>query len=457
LARILAPADFGAAAVATAVASLALLLTDLGIGPAIVQRTSPDEAFLTTAFLLNALSGLALTGITISLSGWLAGVLGEPALTTLLPIASLTFSISLGVVHRARLERDLRFGVLATIEISASVVSMVVSITAALAGGGAAAIVLGPVVRAGLMSIMQWSVGRWRPRSRPSWGALCALWRFQRGLVGSQLVQYTARNFDTLLLAKATTAAQLGFYNRAFNLMQVPVQQVGYVLNRALLPSLSRLAETRNGLGRAVRRATRAGFALGGAVGVLVAAAAPALIETVFGAKWLPMVPLLVLLSLAGPPQIVVATLNPVYMALGKNDLRFRLGLVQAALTVVAIIVGLPWQASGVAMALLIKSWTVDPISIVIAWRLLGLSSLTLGVDLGRIAVAMCSSAGLTLLVGRAMSSGPPPLTLITQTSVFCVSYLLGLLLMSREVMEEFVPRLRRFPVGEARARRGPQ
>src|SRR5262245_27271127 len=65
LARLLTPADFGVVALAFVVLGLARPLGDLGIGAALVQRSTLTERHVRTAFTCSVLMGLTLTAIVI--------------------------------------------------------------------------------------------------------------------------------------------------------------------------------------------------------------------------------------------------------------------------------------------------------------------------------------------------------------------------------------------------------
>ena len=58
-------------------------------------------------------------------------------------------------------------------------------------------------------------------------------------MLGTNVVNYWGRNADNLLIGRFAGAASLGLYNRAFNLMSLPVQQVSMVLGRVMFPVLS--------------------------------------------------------------------------------------------------------------------------------------------------------------------------------------------------------------------------
>jgi hypothetical protein len=111
------------------------------------------------------------------------------------------------------------------------------------------------------------------------------------------------------------------------------------------------------------------------------------------------MVTVLELLALAAMPQIVASSTGSLFRATGHTDLMFKLGLISSGLSVVAIVAGLPWKATGVAAALLIKSWiglwiVLVPLARVAGLRLRGV---TLPVLASAVPTAGLAAAALTV------------------------------------------------------------
>src|SRR5262249_24323735 len=63
LARLLSPADFGVIAAAEVVIGLSAIVSQLGLGPALVQRPELEDRHVDTAFTASVLLGLVLGAI----------------------------------------------------------------------------------------------------------------------------------------------------------------------------------------------------------------------------------------------------------------------------------------------------------------------------------------------------------------------------------------------------------
>ena len=77
LARLLTPREFGIAAVLLVFSGMAMILTDLALGAALVQRSKITELDRSTIFWTSVTLGLVLKGICAASAGLIASYYGE--------------------------------------------------------------------------------------------------------------------------------------------------------------------------------------------------------------------------------------------------------------------------------------------------------------------------------------------------------------------------------------------
>src|SRR4051812_15662691 len=110
LARLLAPDDYGVAAMVLVFSSLVLVFSDLGLGAALVQREEVTEDDRSTAFWTTLGAGLVFTLVAAGAAQLLADFYGEPQVASLCRAFSILFLItSIGATQEALLVRDMRF------------------------------------------------------------------------------------------------------------------------------------------------------------------------------------------------------------------------------------------------------------------------------------------------------------------------------------------------------------
>lgn len=357
LSRLLSPADFGLVALAFAVTNLALLVRDLGTGAAIIQKAVLDPKTTSTAHWSNCFVGAALGLILFLLSGPLATLLGAAEARPLLQFLAVTFPL-LGstTVHQALLERESRFALIARIEITALLSGLAVALGSALMGAGAYSLVLQTLTIAVVSAIQLWIASDLRPGW--SWSASHArgLWRFSGYLLGFNLVNYFARNADTLIIGRVLGAASLGPYSLAYRLMLFPLQNLTFVATRALLPVMSRAQQTPAQLGEIYLKllSVIAFFTAPLMTGLFVLR--DSFVAVALGDSWTAVADLTAWLAPVGLIQSLASSGGTVFMALGRTRTLFGLGLFSTVLHVGAFVAGLHWGVAGVATAYLVAA-----------------------------------------------------------------------------------------------------
>ncbi|GGC05492.1 lipopolysaccharide biosynthesis protein [Cellulomonas carbonis] len=444
LARLLSPADYGLAALVAVVTGFAAILVDLGIPAAVIQRRGIDDRYLSTAFWLNFGVGLVMAGLVCAAAVPVAAFFDEPQLVGLVMLSSLTLVLSLNAVHVAVLQRALQFGRIGRMTLLTTSVGIVVSIAAAAAGLGPVSLVLGPIAER-LTSVIQVQAAvRWLPRARPSREAARDIWRFGRGITGFNVVNYWVGSADRVVIGRLVTVTALGYYNRASNLMQLPIQQTTRALVGVFYPALSAMAEDLPRLRSAWLRLVRAAWIVGVPVAVGLGLTAPALVGVIYGDQWDAVAPLLAVLSIGIPFLLITSTTAPVFQALGRTGLQFRLGLVNAVVALVALGVGVQWGVMGVAVAWVVRTVLAAAVTLVPLLRLVQVGGGTLVAALWRAATAGALMGAGVWGVVVTTDGMPVPLALTLQVAAGVLVYGAFAWLLERDTVRELLGRASR-------------
>jgi O-antigen/teichoic acid export membrane protein len=445
LVRLLTPEDYGLTAIVWVVTAFAMLFTDLGIGPAIVQRRELDDDFTSAGFWFNLLAGVSLTLLLCALAPLIAWIYGEPELVGLVMLASLAFTLNSATVPLALLERTFRFRTLALVEGGTRVVGWVAAIAFATMGLGAASLVAGPLLTFGLMTVLLYAITRWRPRGFGRRSDYRSLWRYGRGVTGYWFTDFFMHQSDSILVPLFTPTATVGLYNRAYNLMTLPVNQIGVPLARVMLPALAELQDDMERFRRGVRRSLVVVSAIGFPVAVGLGTTAPVLIPFLFGEAWADSVFFVQVLSIASLVLIAELPLRSIFTATGQTGALFRYGLVQCGLSVLAVVIGLFWGVNGVVIAIAVRQWLGIPISL--GWPLKAVDQPvgeTVRALLGPL-VAVLAMGAAVLGVGVATVSMSDAVRLLLGVITGAVLYPLFLRLFAPSAMAEIVGFAKRF------------
>ncbi|OLE51001.1 MAG: hypothetical protein AUG51_24840 [Acidobacteria bacterium 13_1_20CM_3_53_8] len=356
LARQLSPEDFGLIALTLLAVNFITYFQDMGLSSALVQRKELDNDHLSTTFWLNAAAGVALGIIGCGLSPLIALIFREPRLTPLLIAMMLTLPINgLGWASNALLQRKLVFKQISLIECTAVLISGVVAVMLAFAGAGVWALVSQNITMSLANTGGRIIAARWLPRFTFSIQRARELFSFSLSAFGYFLTYHGIRNIDNAIVGGVLGATALGYYALAYNLILIPGISICGLIGRVMFPALSSvqddLARFRRAYLRMARTVTAATFPL--IIGLW--ATAPLFVTTIYGEKWIAVIPLLRILSVIGFFE-AISIWGMAAWALGKTKITFHMALVSLAAMTVAFIVGVRWGLLGVAWAYIIVS-----------------------------------------------------------------------------------------------------
>lgn len=292
LARLLTPEDYGLVNAALIFVNFTQLFSQLGVGPALIQRPELEERHLTTGFTVFTVSGLLFGLIVAGVSPLVGAFFQMDGLIPILWVAMITFPIQgFTAVPLSLMRRELRFRQLAAINVVSYAVGYgVVGIVMAYLNFGAWALVGAMVARVTLAGIIMMVVQPYPKQLRFERQAFNELMIFGSGFTIARLLDYAGSQGDNAVVGRTLGAAALGVYGRAFQLLTIPSDLFGSVLDEVLFPAMSKVQDD---IGR-LRTAFRYGVSLYALVLLPMSAfafvVAPELVQVVLGPKWVEVV-----------------------------------------------------------------------------------------------------------------------------------------------------------------------
>jgi len=156
LARLLTPHDYGVVSAAMVVVRFSNILSQLGVGPALIQRPELRPAHVRTGLALSMLLGISLAAIVWLLASPITAFLRIEELRAVLAAMCLIFPIqAISVVADSLLQRELKFGRIALTELTSDALGYgLTGIALALAGYGYWALVGAILAQTLLRSIL---------------------------------------------------------------------------------------------------------------------------------------------------------------------------------------------------------------------------------------------------------------------------------------------------------------
>lgn len=288
LGRLITPAEFGVVSAALVVIGLSTIVSNLGLGPAIVQRPQLEQRHLDTAFTASLILGAVLGGIIWLTAPLAAAFMHMEGVTPVLRALAWVFPLNaLGTVSSSLLTRDLEFSWLAARDVITYGLGYgVVGIGAALLGWGAWALVAGQIAQAVLKSAVL--LARHPPSRRLSIErqAFKDLAYFGGGFTVARLANYVAVYGDNVVTGRFLGPAALGYYGRAYSLMSAPAYAFGTVLDAVLFPAMAKVQNDPRRLAAAYRRGVALIALLVLPVSAPLILLAPEVIRVALGPHW---------------------------------------------------------------------------------------------------------------------------------------------------------------------------
>jgi O-antigen/teichoic acid export membrane protein len=376
LARLLAPEYFGLLAMAEVFVGFAGTFSTMGFSKAIVQRKRISEELLCSLFFVTLAIGCLVALILACASPLFAWIYGNPEVDPIISALSLTFILGAPcLVPAALLTRRLAFNRLAIIDLSCTALSAAAAITLARLGWGVWALVW-PTVTVLLIRVpMMYVASGWRPKLLFQWSEVRNVLGFGGNLTGFTIVNYFSRQSDKFIVGFFLGPSPLAYYSLAYNIMLRPLSAVTDVLGRVMFPAFSRMQDDDAWLKAAYLRACGAIAFVTFPLMLGMTALARPFVGIVLGEKWLPAIPILVVLAPLGALQSIQETVGQIFLAKGRADWYFRLGVGGGVLFMLSFLAGIPWGILGITVAysIVYVPWSV--FSFWLAFRLIhGLS-----------------------------------------------------------------------------------
>lgn len=365
LGHLLSPSDYGLIASVMAIIGIGEVFRDFGLSSAAIQSRELSRNQKDNLFWINALIGLVLTSAALLCSPLIAGLYGDDRLGPLTQVLAFTFLLNgLATQFRADLNRNFRFFALTTSEIGAQVGGLVVGIVMALNGYGYWSLAGQQVSQGLLMLVILIPVTRWFPRGFHRGTETMHFVRFGSNVFGTQLLGYASRNVDSVVIGATLGPGPLGLYNRAFQLLLLPLNQINAPSTRVALPVLSRLQDDKDRYAQFITLGQRVMLHLVTFILAFAAAQATPIIAITLGRQWLGSAPIFQILSVAGFFQAAGYATYWVFLSKGLMRQNLYFSLVSRPLLIGLVLLGSLWGVHGVAAAYSIGMGISWPLSL---------------------------------------------------------------------------------------------
>ena len=448
LLRILEPNDFGVVALAMLLVSAVNLFSDLGMGPALIFSSHDRRTVAFQGFVTSLLFSASLSLLVFFNAEWIAGLLNAPHVVPIIKCMSVYIVIgSISTIPFSILRKEMSFKRIGHITFWSEVTTTLVQVILAFLGFGLWSLVYGRIAGVGVRAIVSWWLcPGWDWIKPGQWN-----WKIHRDLLGfgvqstsSSLLSYCHSNFDDWIVGRFLGTTALGFYSKAYDLTHQMTNRIARnVVGVVFFPVYAKIRGDMVRLSAAYLKSLSliliimAPLAFGNIV------LAEDLVRILFGAKWLPMVPVMQIYAAIILTRPISQNSAPLFMSLGKPNYNVHAGLVVLVLVVPLSLYWLSYGIVGVATAVAVAHFFGMAFNIYQANLLLpGTASKSLKLILVAVIngafmaiVVFAAKYGLTVKAGGQLDMFGLMLVLLLGIATYC----LAIFLTQRVFVQELV------------------
>lgn len=365
LARLLTPHDYGLYAMVLVIAGVGEIFRDFGLSSAAVQARTLSREQRDNLFWINSAIGATLTVALFAAAPLVARFFGAHELTGLARLLSVIFLINgMTTQFRADLNRRMQFGTLAVADLSAQAMAVGVAILCAALGARYWALVGSQIALVVTVLVITSTAAKWLPGPVHRDADVRPLIRFGRNFVGAQLINYASNNVDSMTIAFRFGASSLGLYNRAFQLLMSPLNQLRTPATTVALPVYARMQDTPLRANDYIRRSQiMLGYTIVAGLGFAAGAAQP-LVHLLLGGRWSQVTSIFALLAVAAGFQMLSFVGYWIYLSRGLTADLFQYTFISFAIKIACIVTGSFWGIVGVASGYAVAPAIAWPISL---------------------------------------------------------------------------------------------
>ncbi len=397
VARLLTPDDYGLVGMASIYLGLITLVSEFGLGSAVIALRDLSEEQVAQLNGLAVLVGVVSCAVSCAAAIPLGGFFHAPQLPAVVLTMSTAFLITaFKTVPSSLLQRDMRFRALAVVETGRAVLLAVSMVAFALLGLRYWTLVIGGLVTSavstGAVLVLRRQRFAW-PRRR----SLAHAMTFSGHILLGRLSWYTYSNADFLIAGWLLGQAALGLYDVAWNLASVPIDKITSLVGQVTPAVFSAVQTDHAALRRYLLRITEGLALITFPASLGLALVAPDFVLIALGDKWQGAIAPLQLLALSTGFRAVTPLLPQVLNVVGESRLSMRYGVLCAVVLPAGFyVLGNRWGTVGIALVWVL----VFPILVIPAYR-----RVLEAIDLSsrEYVAALWPAASASLLMGAAV------------------------------------------------------
>lgn len=338
LARLLAPEDFGLMGIAMLAISTLETFSKTGIETALIQKKDDIKPFLAPSWTFLVIRGIIIFSLLFFSAPLVAIFFNSPSVVSIIRFLGFYALIkafsNIGVIY---FEKELEFKKQFIFQISGTLVDMIVSIVLSILLRNVWALVFGLLAGQMTMLCASYIMHPLRPTFSFNLKQIRELFSFGKWILGSSILGFIINQGDDIVVGKMLNPINLGFYQMAYRLSNLPATEITHVISRVTFSAYSKIQDNvsrlRNAVTRTLRLVSFISVPLGGGMFILAAE----MTRVFLGEKWLPIVPAFELLCIIGVVRSITANFGSILNSQGRPDIQTRASLLNTVILALSL------------------------------------------------------------------------------------------------------------------------
>ena len=342
LSRILLPADFAIVAIATVFIGFISLITGNGLLPAIVQNKDLTNADIENLYSFTIYIGAVASILFALFSFCIADFYSENRLLKIRKLLSFNILFSVfNIVPNALFFRNKDFKFIAIRTTIINTVVGTIAIFSALNGLGIYSLLISPILGSLFIYLVSYYykpiVFRWIPK----YTSLKKVLSFSVYQILFNVLNYSYRNVDKLLIGRYLSMDLLGYYEKSYRLMMLPLENISSIINPVLHPMLADYQDNIRFIKERYINIIDFSAYIGFVLSAVLFFCSKEVVYVLFGPQWAPSIPVFKVLALSIGIQIIQSAVGAVFQATNQVRPMCYAGLMVFLITLFFIVLGL--------------------------------------------------------------------------------------------------------------------
>jgi len=371
LARILSPAQFGIYGIAVLVLSFLEILTETGINIFFIQGEGKLKEYISTAWLVSIVRGIAMTIIVAVSAPLVAYFFDSPEVVKLLYIGSLVPLVR-GFINPSivKFRKDLDFKLEFNYRLAVFATEGITAILLALLTKDAASLIWGLLAGTFVEVFISFKFVKPWPKIKFEYDKFKKVLGRGKFVTVSWLADYLYRNVDDAFVGKVFAADSLGIYQMAYKFGSLPTTELTDVFNKVTFPLYAKIDSVRQikkVFKNTLVTSTLLSIGLGGVIFIF----SELIVRIFLGPGWDGVVPIMRILCVFGIVRAFGTSYSALFLAKRKQEYVSVISIIGLACLVLLLFpLAGTFSLVGVAYAVVLSSVLMIPLTIYYYFRL---------------------------------------------------------------------------------------